>query len=67
MIYTGRLFNQSGIRVFHIDSRGAVGDEGWQTNCIRFRKFLKIGSAFVSCIRQDCPPTYEHVYVVSKL
>lgn len=68
MIYTGRLFNQSGIRVFHIDSRGAVGDEGWADELHPLPgKFLKIGSAFVSCIRQDCPPTYEHVYVVSKL
>ncbi len=69
MIEIGSLFNalQPRPRVFHIDSRDSVGKDGWVDELHpRPVHFIKTGQTFVNCIKQDRPPTYEHVYVVKK-
>jgi hypothetical protein len=55
-------------RVFHIDSRNSVGKNGWTDELHPQPKhFMKTGEAFISCINQSPKPTYNNVYVVSKL
>ncbi|MDB5209803.1 MAG: hypothetical protein JWQ30_630, partial [Sediminibacterium sp.] len=69
MIYTGNLFNSSdGQKVFHIDSRDSVGDEGWTDELHpRPKHFMRTGKAFVHCIRGDRSPDYQNVFIVKNL
>ena len=69
MIEMGSLFNESQPkpRVFHIDSRDSVGENGWADELHpRPVHFIKTGLTFINCIKQDKPPTYKSVYVVKK-
>jgi hypothetical protein len=65
MIELGRLFNRPGaLRIFHIDSRGSVGENGWTDELHpRPKQFLATGKRFVDCIR-GAAPDYAHVFVV---
>ncbi len=69
MIYTGGLFNgPDTTKVFHIDSRGSVGDNGWTDELHpRPRHFMRTGKAFVHCIRGNRAPDYQHVFIVKNL
>jgi len=65
MIEIGSLFNKTGTRVFHIDSRDSVGENGWADELHpRPLHFIKTGKTFVECIKQIKDPTYGSVYVV---
>jgi hypothetical protein len=69
MIEIGTLFNRSQpkLRVFHIDSRDSVGENGWADELHpRPVHFIKTGKTFIDCIKQAMPPTYKNVYVVKK-
>ncbi|QHS57453.1 hypothetical protein GWR56_18585 [Mucilaginibacter sp. 14171R-50] len=66
MIETGELFkNIAGYDcVFHIDSRGSVGDDGWTDELHPLpAKFRNTGRAFINCIN-GLPPTSGLVYKV---
>jgi hypothetical protein len=68
MISTGAYFNnllpQS---VFHIDSRGSVGKNGWTDELHALPEhFMRTGKVFIHCIRKEYEPTYSHVYIVNK-
>jgi len=69
MIYTGYLFSKSYPNsVYHIDSRGAVGERGWSDELHPLpSKFMRIGETFIHCIRRDQSPTFDHTYVVNPL
>jgi hypothetical protein len=67
MIEIGSLFNKTGTRVFHIDSRESVGEKGWADELHpRPAHFIKIGQTFINCIKQEREPTYQNVYVVKE-
>lgn len=68
MIQTGAWFNsQVPNSVFHIDSRGSVGHDGWTDELhARPQHFMKTGKVFIHCIRGEKEPTYSHVYLVNK-
>jgi hypothetical protein len=68
MIDIGRVFKDRGQSdVFHIDSRGSVGEDGWVDELhVRPKHAMKIGEVFVKCINRSAEPTYGNVYVVSK-
>ena len=54
-------------RVFHIDSRGSVGTNGWTDELHPLpQHFIKIGEVFTNCIKQNKPPSYGQVYVVNQ-
>jgi len=68
MIDLGRVFEKRAPgSVFHIDSRGWVGADGW-TDELHGRpdKIMNVGKVFVHCIRTDKLPTYDNVFVVTK-
>jgi hypothetical protein len=68
MIWTGAQFNRLYPNsVFHIDSRGSVGDDGWTDELHpRATHFLTTGGVFVNCIKDGVKSaTYGHVYVVN--
>jgi len=69
MIQVGYLFNETFPgQVFHIDSRGSVGNNGWTDELHPLPKhFIKTGEVFVHCIRKDLPATFDHTYVVGKI
>ena len=71
MIETGRRFNKDGIRrVFHIDSRDSIGEDGWTDELhAQPKHFLNTGKAFAFCIfdKDHAQATYDHVYVVTDL
>lgn len=73
MIY---LFNEMALNLpealgkhlplFHIDSRGFLGDDGWADELHpKPHNALKIGEVFVDCIRGGSP-TYDNVFVVMR-
>jgi len=67
MIDTGNLFNKiyPG-SVYHIDSRGTVGEEGWADELHpKPAKFMQIAEEFIHCIRRDKQPTFDHTFVVN--
>lgn len=67
MIEIGAIFNNDmkTSRVFHIDSRESVGDNGWTDELHPTPvHFMKIGETFIDCIKQNKLPTYSNVYVV---
>ena len=69
MIDIGRTFRE--IRkqpnVFHIDSRGLVGPDGWVDELhVKPKHAMKIGDVFIKCINASAKPTYPNVYVVNK-
>jgi hypothetical protein len=70
MIFTGDLFCQMpdmGERVFHIDSRGSIGADGWSDELHPLPKHFKnTGRTFVDCIRKR-PSDHAQVYVVKDL
>jgi hypothetical protein len=69
MIYTGQELNKKfgGNFVFHIDSRGSVGRDGWADELHpKPRHFMRTGEAFVACIKNELP-TYKNVFVVSQM
>ena len=69
MIEMGSFFNalQPKPRVYHIDSRDSVGEDGWTDELHpRPAHFIKTGKTFINCIKQDMTPTYGNVYVVKK-
>jgi hypothetical protein len=56
MIYTGQELNKKfgGNFVFHIDSRGSVGRDGWADELHpKPRHFMRTGEAFVACIKNE--------------
>jgi hypothetical protein len=66
MIETGELFQKStGYDcVFHIDSRGSVGDKGWTDELHPLpSRFRQTGKAFIDCIN-GVPSAYGLVYRV---
>ncbi|WP_343692665.1 hypothetical protein [Chitinophaga sp.] len=68
MIDVGNEFcTESDKRVFHIDSRGSVGDSGWSDELHPLPiHFHRTGQTFIDCIRQK-PNNGSQVYVVQKL
>jgi hypothetical protein len=69
MIELGQIFNEKHgkQRVFHIDSRDSVGENGWADELHPLpAKFIKIGQTFIDCINYETGPTYKNVYVVKK-
>ncbi|HMG89320.1 MAG TPA: hypothetical protein VK589_04650 [Chryseolinea sp.] len=69
MIDIGRLFREerSHSNIFHIDSRGLVGPEGWVDELhVKPKHAMKIGDVFIKCINESAAPTYPNVYVVKK-
>lgn len=70
MIEMGTIFEyDEGIkgRVFHIDSRGSLGKDGWTDELHpKPNHFMNTGHGFVKCINGE-PATYENVYVVKSL
>jgi hypothetical protein len=69
MIELGQIFNEKHgkQRVFHIDSRDSVGENGWADELHPLpAKFIKIGQTFIDCINHETGPTYKNVYVVKK-
>lgn len=67
MIDVGRLFNKDEKKqVFHIDSRGSVGKDGWADELHpKPKHFMQTGNCFIACINESSKPTYEHVFVVN--
>jgi len=69
MIHTGAIFNtveQDNIRVFHIDSRGAIGNEGWTDELHPLpENFKRVGQAYIDCINETNPS--GAIYIVKKL
>jgi hypothetical protein len=69
MIDIGRVFREKRNQpnVFHIDSRGSVGIDGWVDELhVKPKHAMKIGDVFIKCINETASPTYKNVYVVSK-
>jgi len=70
MIYTGDIFCQiPGLenRVFHIDSRGSVGQDGWSDELHPLPAYFKqTAQAFIDCINQT-GSAHGQVYVVKPL
>lgn len=67
MIELGDIFNKKHQmrRVFHIDSRDSVGQDGWTDELHPTPvHFIKTGRTFIDCIKQKKMPTYGNVYVV---
>lgn len=66
MIHTGDLFCQlAGKRVFHIDSRGSVGPDGWADELHPLpENFCRTGQTFIDCIN-NIPSGHGQVYVVN--
>ncbi|HVS95776.1 MAG TPA: hypothetical protein VHE54_04795 [Puia sp.] len=70
MINVGGSFNAETRRVFHIDSRNSVGDDGWTDELHALPKhFLDTGKVFAFCIHDEGGrhATYDHVYMVTQL
>lgn len=73
MIEIGYCFNpvDQPKRVFHIDSRGAVGKHGWTDELHAHPgHFIDIGKVFSYCIHHHQvagSATYDHVYVVKSI
>ncbi|HEV2480896.1 MAG TPA: hypothetical protein VGS79_14570 [Puia sp.] len=73
MIQTGAYFNKTTRgRVFHIDSRGSVGENGWTDELhAQPPHFINTGKVFAYCIRdaedQHKNASYDHVYVVTDI
>ena len=70
MIDVGGCFNKEERRVFHIDSRNSVGDDGWTDELHALpRHFLNTGKVFAFCIHDEDGrhATYDHVYMVKKI
>lgn len=56
MIDTGNHFNQKcgSVRIFHIDSRGSVGENGWTDELHPLpRHFRNTGLTFIDCINEQ--------------
>ncbi|HLK30749.1 MAG TPA: hypothetical protein VKT28_19385 [Puia sp.] len=54
--------------VFHIDSRGSVGNGGWTDELhARPEHFLRTGEVFANCINKSTKPDYAHTYIVGKM
>lgn len=70
MIDTGDIFCRMpgvGARVFHIDSRGSIGKDGWTDELHPLPKhFRATGMTFIDCIN-DVPSPHGQVYVVNHL
>ncbi len=69
MIEMGTIMNKGREtpRVFHIDSRESVKENGWADELHpRPKYFIKTGETFINCIKQNREPTYGSVYVVKK-
>jgi hypothetical protein len=70
MIEMGTIFEQDDKipgRVFHIDSRGSLGKDGWTDELHpKPRHFLNTGACFVKCMNGE-PATYGNVYVVKSI
>lgn len=68
MIDIGRLFiKRDQYNVYHIDSRGSVGEHGWVDELhVKPKHAMKIGDVFIKCINDSAKPTYDNVYVVNK-
>jgi hypothetical protein len=71
MISNGKLFcaiPNVGPKVFHIDSRGAVGEEGWTDELHPLpENFKRIGQTFIDCINgEPNDPKYGQVFIVNK-
>jgi hypothetical protein len=68
MIYTGDLFCKMpgiGNKVFHIDSRGAMGEEGWTDELHPLpENFKRIGKTFIDCINGKITSVHGQVFVV---
>jgi hypothetical protein len=68
MIKTGDLFCKlPGLEhsVFHVDSRGAIGDLGWTDELHPLpRNFKRTGETFIKCINRE-PSKHGQVYVVN--
>lgn len=69
MIGTGELFclGKEGVKpVFHIDSRGAAGDQGWTDELHPLPShFRQISRSFIECINGK-PSPFGQVYVVNR-
>ncbi len=69
MIFTGNKFCEiKGLEhsVFHIDSRGSVGENGWTDELHPLPKHFKdIGETFVRCINQKDSSPHGQVFVVN--
>jgi len=67
MIEMGTIFEKDEKikgRVFHVDSRGSLGENGWTDELHpKPEHFLNTGATFVKCIN-GVQPTYPNVYVV---
>jgi hypothetical protein len=71
MIENGKLFcamPNVGNRVFHIDSRGAVGENGWTDELHPLpENFKRIGRTFIDCINGEVKSVHGQVFVVNEL
>lgn len=69
MIETGEVFSEiPGLEksVFHIDSRGAVGADGWTDELHpKPEHFKRIGQTFIDCIN-SLPSAHGKIYVVNE-
>ncbi len=68
MIDVGSIINyNSPMKVFHIDSRGAVGRDGWADELHpKSTVFKKIADVFLECISEKRRPDYGNVFLVAK-
>lgn len=70
MICTGDLFCKMpgvGNKVFHVDSRGSVGENGWTDELHPLPKHFRMtGRTFIDCINAK-PSPHGQVYVVNQL
>lgn len=54
-------------RVFHIDARESVGENGWTDELHpKAEHFMKIGRVFKQCIKNPTSATYQQVFVVKE-
>jgi len=69
MIHTGDVFCQlTGPRVFHVDSRGAMGEDGWADELHPLPgNFARIGQTFIDCIQRPASSKHGQVFVVNEL
>jgi hypothetical protein len=69
MIKTGDLFCKiPGLEnsVYHVDSRGAIGEDGWTDELHPLpQNFKRVGETFIKCINHE-PNKHGQVYVVNE-